>query len=72
MFGERQRNGLTCEPKVLVFHAEETMEMGQGVGVPRRAVNPVWLGQNGNEEPWKIMLKMQFDRGVESYAWQVK
>lgn len=46
--------------------------MRQGVCVLRTAFNPIWLGHNGSEEQWEIMLKMQYGRGVESCTWQAK
>lgn len=38
----------------------------------RTASNPVWLEHNSSEEPWEIMLKMQYGSGVESCTWQAK
>lgn len=46
--------------------------MRKGVSVLRTASNPVWLEHNSSEEPWEIMLKMQYGSGVESCTWQAK
>lgn len=72
VWDERQRNGFIFESKVPAFHAEEAICDEEGVCVLRTAFNPIWLGHNGSEEQWEIMLKMHYGRGVESCTWQTK